>query len=150
MPARAWRFKSSHPHSLFSGFLAIAGSPVFFCVSAYDQLTFNSLVFHSTGIFDLLNTTVGTEIDFVEKLTDKDNIMWLRSKWSKDNNKNWGVRMDRLEEVKEPEEPEPTPEPPIDVDPEEPGNGDQVDYPNWFVRFITELIEWLSNKIRRN
>jgi len=40
------------------------GKPRFFCVSAYDQLTFNSLVFHSTGIFDLLNTTVGTEIDF--------------------------------------------------------------------------------------
>lgn len=87
-----------------------------------------------------------TEIDFVEKTTTKDNIMWLRSKWSRDNNKDWGIRIDHLIEVQDVPR-EPVPEPPLDVDPETPSDGDVVVYPNWFVKLIKEFIAWLQAKI---
>lgn len=70
---------------------------------------------------------VGTDIDLVELKTVKPGEVYARSKWSRDNGKNWGIRLDRFGEVptEQPEPPrEPVPEPPIDVDPEVPGNGD--------------------------
>lgn len=71
----------------------------------------------------------GTDIDLVEKKTISAGKVYARSKWSRDNNKNWGILLDRFGEVpsEEPEPPrEPVPEPPIDVDPTTPGNGDAV------------------------
>ena len=106
-----------------------------------------------TRIYDLNTMQIvgsaipaGTEIEFVEKTTTKDNIMYLRSKWSRDNAKDWGVRMDNLIELEDVPR-EPVPEPPLDVDPTEPSNGDVVEYPNWFVKLIKEFIEWLQAKI---
>lgn len=71
----------------------------------------------------------GTDVDLVEKKTTKDNKVWVRTKWSKTNNKNWGLPLDRFGEVpsEQPEPPrEPVPEPPIDTDPDTPGAGDVV------------------------
>lgn len=63
----------------------------------------------------------GKPIEFVEKInTDK---MYLRSKWAKINNKNWGIPFDQLKEVADPVN-EPIPEKPLDVDPTVPGDGD--------------------------
>lgn len=71
----------------------------------------------------------GTDIDLVEKKTVSAGKVYVRSKWSKENNKNWGILLDRFGEVPstQPEPPrEPVPEPPLDTDPETPGNGDVV------------------------
>lgn len=68
-----------------------------------------------------------TDVSLVEKKTLKDNTVWVRSQWAKDNGKNWGLPLDRFDEVPVavPEPPrEPVPETPIDVDPTTPGNGD--------------------------
>lgn len=72
---------------------------------------------------------VGTDIDLVELKTISAGKVYARSKWSRDNGKNWGIQLDRFGEVPAtvPEPPrEPVPEPPIDVDPETPGNGDVI------------------------
>lgn len=71
----------------------------------------------------------GTDVSLVEKKTLKDNSVWVRSSWAKDNAKDWGLPLDRFDEVPAtvPEPPrEPVPEPPIDVDPSTPGNGDVI------------------------
>ena len=67
-----------------------------------------------------------TTIDLVDKLTDTDGKVYLRSKWSHDNNKNWGVLANQVEDIPAPTlpEPEPIPPKPIDTDPTKPGNGD--------------------------
>lgn len=92
----------------------------------------------------------GTDIDLVEKKTTKDNIVWVRSKWARDNNKNWGIQLDRFTEVPAPTpepEPEPVPEPPIDVDPTTPGNGDVVlEKLNWLIKIIKLIAEKLGIK----
>lgn len=68
----------------------------------------------------------GTDIELVDKKTIKPGVMYLRSKYSKSKDLNRGLLADRFGEVPEVVEPprEPIPEPPIDVDPETPGNGD--------------------------
>jgi len=89
----------------------------------------------------------GTEVEMVEKQTTKDNILWLRSKWARDNNKNWGIRMDHLREVvvEAPEPPrEPIPEPPIDVDPTEPGNGDIEGKVNYIIQLLKKLLSFFK------
>lgn len=71
----------------------------------------------------------GADIDLVELKTTAPGKVYARSKWSRDNNKNWGILLDRFIEVPAPtpEPPrEPVPEPPIDVDPTTPGSGDPV------------------------
>lgn len=67
-----------------------------------------------------------TPIDLVEKLTDTDGKVYLRSKWAHDNNKNWGVLANQVEDIPAPTipEPEPIPPKPIDTDPTTPGAGD--------------------------
>lgn len=68
----------------------------------------------------------GTDIDLVDKKTVKPGVVYVRSRYSKDKDLNRGLLLDRFGEVPTaPEVPrEPVPEPPIDVDPETPGNGD--------------------------
>ncbi len=76
---------------------------------------------------DLLKA--GTDIELVEKKTTAPGKVYARSAWSKTNNKNWGIPLDLFGEVPsdQPEPPrEPVPEPPIDVDPTTPGNGDAI------------------------
>lgn len=73
-----------------------------------------------------------TDVDLVELKTIREGAntrVYARSKWARDNNKNWGIALDQFKEVPAvtPEPPrEPVPEPPIDVDPETPGNGDVI------------------------
>jgi hypothetical protein len=69
----------------------------------------------------------GTDIDLVDKKTVKPGVVYVRSKYSAGKDLNRGLLLDRFGEVPEaPEVPrEPVPEPPIDVDPDTPGNGDQ-------------------------
>lgn len=92
----------------------------------------------------------GTEISFVEKKTLKNNRMYLRSKWAKENNKNWGVPIDSLEEIKDVPR-EPVPEPPINVDPEVPTDSDVVIEAKGIIEAIKLLLDKLLNIIlRRN
>ena len=92
----------------------------------------------------------GTDIDLVEKLTDKNNKVWVRSKWAKTNDKNWGIALDQFKEVPttEPEPPrEPVPEPPIDVDPTTPGNGDAVlENTNTIIKILKAIANFFGIK----
>lgn len=97
----------------------------------------------------------GTDVALVEKKTLKDNSVWVRSQWSKDNGKNWGIQLDRFDEVPSPQpEPprEPVPEPPIDVDPEVPGNGDVTVVDKnvviAFLEMLGKLISEFVNKLK--
>lgn len=89
----------------------------------------------------------GTDIELVDKKTTKDNTVWSRSKWSHDNNKNWGIPLDRFGEVPTPTpapepEPEIPPEPPIDTDPDTPGNGD---VPHEQLNLIIRILKAIAN-----
>lgn len=89
----------------------------------------------------------GEDIDLVEKKTTSPGKVYARSKWSKTNNKNWGILLDRFGEVPsdQPEPPrEPVPEPPIDVDPTTPGNGDVVERLNFLERIVKLIAEKLG------
>lgn len=84
-----------------------------------------------------------TDIDLVELKTTSPGVVYARSKWSRDNNKNWGILLNRFKEVPAttPEPPrEPVPEPPLDVDGSTPGNGDVVENINWLVKAIKALL----------
>ena len=85
-----------------------------------------------------------TDIDLVEKIT-VNGATWLRSKWASDNQKNWGIQLDRFVEVPEAPDvpPEPIPEPPLQTDPEP----SQPEYPNWFIKFWLQLIEAIKKII---
>ena len=90
---------------------------------------------------------VGTDIDLVELKTVKPGEVYARSKWSRDNGKNFGIRLDRFGEVptEETEPPrEPVPEPPIDVDPTTPGAGDVVERLNFIERILKLIAEKLG------
>lgn len=90
----------------------------------------------------------GTDIELVEKKTLKNNRMYLRSKWAKKNDKNWGVPMDSLEEIKKEVPREPVPEPPIDVDPDEPNDSDVIEKASGIVEAIKALLDKLLNIIK--
>lgn len=68
----------------------------------------------------------GTDIELVDKKTVKPGVVYVRSKYSQSRDLNRGLLLDRFGELPTVVEPprEPVPEPPIDVDPETPGNGD--------------------------
>lgn len=87
----------------------------------------------------------GTEVDFVEKKTLKNNRMYLRTKWSKDNKKNWGLPIDSLEEVAEDVPREPIPEPPINVDPDEPSENDVEKRLNALEKIVAYIVDFLGN-----
>ena len=91
---------------------------------------------------------VGTDIDLVELKTVAPGKVFARSKWSKTNDKNWGIQLDRFGEVPstQPEPPrEPVPEPPIDVDPTVPGQGDVVDRLNALEALVKRIVDFLSS-----
>lgn len=86
----------------------------------------------------------GTEIDLVEKKTLKNSKMYLRSKWARDNNKNWGIAIDQLEEIKPDVPREPVPEPPINVDPTKPTDADvdkRLTALEKLVKLITDFLD---------
>ena len=92
---------------------------------------------------------IGTDIDLVELKTVSPGKIYARSKWSKDNNKNWGIELSRFMEVPTPvptpEPPrEPVPEPPIDVDPTTPGNGDVVNRLNALEKIVKLITDFLD------
>lgn len=92
---------------------------------------------------------IGTDIDLVELKTVSPGKVYARSKWSKDNNKNWGIELSRFTEVPTPvptpEPPrEPVPEPPIDVDPTTPGNGDVVSRLNALEKIVKLITDFLD------
>lgn len=96
----------------------------------------------------------GTDIDLVEKKTIREGAntrVYVRSKWSRDNNKNWGVPLDQFGEVpsEQPEPPrEPIPEPPIDVDPTTPGEGDvKVVDKNIVIAFLESIVKLITEFI---
>lgn len=88
-----------------------------------------------------------TQIDLVEKLTNTDGKVYLRSKWSRDNNKNWGVLANQVEEIPAViPKPEPLPEKPIDTDPTKPGNGDVETRLSTLERIVKAIVEFLKTK----
>lgn len=74
----------------------------------------------------------GEEFTYVQKTSDD---KYARTEYSKEHNLNNGVLLADLEPIPEPT-PEPTPEPEPTPDPGE-------DVPNWFVKFIKDLINFL-------
>lgn len=87
----------------------------------------------------------GTEIALVDKLTDTDGKVYLRSKWSHDNKKNWGVLANQVTDVK-PTPPEPVPPKPIDTDPTKPGAGDVETRLNALERLVKAIADFLKAK----
>lgn len=94
----------------------------------------------------------GTDVALVEKKTTKDNKVWARSQWARDNAKDWGLPLDNFGEVPAvvptPEPPvEPVPEPPIDVDPTVPGNGDSIlENTNIIVKILKAIAKFFGIK----
>lgn len=97
------------------------------------------------GGTNLVNTVTGTvvkalpageEFTYVQKTSDD---KYVRTEYSKEKNVNNGVLLSALEPIPEPE-PEPTPEPTPEPEPT-PDPGEDV--PNWFVKFIKDLINFL-------
>lgn len=87
----------------------------------------------------------GTDIDLVEKKTTKPGVVYVRSKWALTNSKNWGVLLSQMEEIKPDVPREPVPEPPIDVDPTTPGQGDVVDRLNALEAIVKKIVDFLSS-----
>lgn len=89
-----------------------------------------------------------TDVDLVELKTIREGAntrVYARSKWARDNGKNWGIALDQFKEVPAttPEPPrEPIPEPPIDTDPETPGTGD---VPAEQLNVIIKILKAIAN-----
>lgn len=106
-------------------------------------------------VYDLTNKafigetiTAGTVIDLVEKLTNTDGILYVRSRWARDNKKNWGILYSKLQEIPaaKPADPEPVPPKPIDTDPTVPGNGDVLQRLSAIEALIKKILEFLGIK----
>lgn len=118
-----------------------AMSPARKMVTVYDLHVIDLDTMKPVG--DLIKAD--TPIDLVEKKTVKAGVVYVRSKWARDNGKNWGIRLDQMEEVKPDVPREPVPEPPIDVDPTTPGQGDVVDRLNALEAIVKKIVDFLSS-----
>ena len=89
----------------------------------------------------------GTDIDLVEKLTDTDGKVYLRSKWARDNKKNWGVLASKMMEIPTAPvvPPETVPPKPIDTDPTVPGNGDVETRLSALEAAVKKIMDFLSS-----
>lgn len=86
-----------------------------------------------------------TDVIIVEKKTLANSRMFVRSKWARDNNKNWGIPMDNMAELK-PEIPrEPIPEPPITVDPTKPTDSDVIKRLTALEKLVKMIIDFLNS-----
>lgn len=94
-----------------------------------------NLVNVTTGVV-VKGLAAGEEFTYVQKTSDD---KYARTEYSKEHNANNGVLLSALEPIPEPE-PEPTPEPTPEPEPT-PDPGEDV--PNWFVKFIKDLINFL-------
>ena len=104
-------------------------------------------------VYDLTNKTdigdtipAGTDIDLVDKLTNTDGQVYLRSKWAHDNNKNWGILASKVADIPAPTvpDPEPVPPKPIDTDPTTPGNGDVETRLSALERAVKYILDFLA------
>ena len=89
----------------------------------------------------------GTDIDLVEKLTNTDGKIYLRSKWARDNKKNWGVLASKMMEIPATTTPPPetVPPKPIDTDPTVPGNGDVETRLSALEALVKKIVDFLSS-----
>lgn len=87
----------------------------------------------------------GTDIDMVEKKTLANNKMYVRSKWARDNGKNWGIPMDSMAEIKVDVPREPIPEPPLNVDPTVPTPSDVVARLNALEKLVKYIVDFLTS-----
>ena len=87
----------------------------------------------------------GTDIDLVEKKTIAPGKVYVRSAWAKTNSKNWGVRLDQMAEIQPDVPREPVPEPPIDVDPTVPGQGDVLERLSALEAIVKKIVDFLSS-----
>jgi hypothetical protein len=103
------------------------------------------------GGTNLVNTATGTvikglaageEFTYVQKTSDN---KYVRTQYSKEHNVNNGVLLSALEPIPAPA-PAPTPTPTPTPKPEPTNDTDTV--PNWFVKFITDLVNFLFGWIK--
>lgn len=96
----------------------------------------------------------GTDIDIVEKKTLANSKMYVRSRWARDNGKNWGIPMDSLEEIKPDVPREPVPEPPLNVDPNKPTPSDavleRIGALEKLVKYIVDFLSSIFSKFKPN
>jgi len=88
----------------------------------------------------------GTDIDLVDILTDTDGKVYLRSKYSHDAGKNWGILANKVADIPAPTvpDPEPIPPKPIDNDPTTPGNGDVETRLSALERAVKYILDFLA------
>jgi hypothetical protein len=86
----------------------------------------------------------GTDVELVEKINN--GVVYVRSKWARDNNKNWGIRLDQMGEIPAAPEPpvEPVPERPIDTDPTTPGKGDVEQRLSALEKIVQSIVDFLK------
>lgn len=89
---------------------------------------------------NVVKTYKAGEKIFWNTKTTYDGVLYLRSDWSTERNLDRGMPFDDLKEI-------PTPEPTPEPDPTPDNDGD--DTPNWFIRFIKALGEFLVNLFTR-
>ena len=89
----------------------------------------------------------GTDIDLVDKLTNTDGKIYLRSKWAHDNSKNTGVLASKMMEIPATTTPPPetVPPKPIDTDPTVPGNGDVETRLSALEALVKKIVDFLSS-----
>ena len=99
------------------------------------------------SFYEKIKVPAGTDIDLVELLTDTDGKVYARSKWARDNSKNWGVLANKMMEIpaEVPAPPEPLPPKPIDVDPSTPGQGDVETRLSALERAVKAILDFLSS-----
>lgn len=90
----------------------------------------------------------GTDISFTTKKTLSNNVLYVRSKWATDNNKNWGVPYDSL--VEKPTAPvkppvEVIPPTPIDTNPNTVGNGDVEKRLSALEKIVKSIVDFLTS-----
>jgi hypothetical protein len=104
-------------------------------------------------VYDLTTKTevgsvipAGTDIDLVDIITDTDGKVYLRSKYSHDAGKNWGILANKVADI--PAAPVPDPEPippkPIDTDPTTPGAGDVETRLTSLEKLVKYIVDFLK------
>ena len=105
-------------------------------------------------VYDLTTKTevgsvipAGTDIDLVDILTDTDGKVYLRSKYSHDTGKNWGILANKVADIPAPTvpDPEPIPPKPIDTDPTTPGAGDVETRLSALEKLVKYIVDFLKS-----
>lgn len=105
-------------------------------------------------VYDLTTKTevgsvipAGTDIDLVDIITDTDGKVYLRSKYSHDAGKNWGILANKVADIPAPTvpDPEPIPPKPIDTDPTTPGAGDVETRLTSLEKLVKYIVDFLKS-----